>query len=293
MESDPVLADYILANYPEAFETDDSDKADDDEFIFGLHELEIQPKPYIQRKNAAKEWKKQQSKIKYERNIRPLKTFLRDPQREDGTRNSKRLRYHEGMIPGLLCGGDPRLGITSNQPESKTFLKTPWDLLHRELVRYRHSFESRVYNLTIHRDEDDEEGFEKHVVTPENVNRHPSLETIYCANFVRYHPGRPLRLPVEYINQDESIVLRRDGFIIPIQRFIECFVEDGVDIPECIEVECTGLAMKSVIRKDRLLIPDGVRLADKVINREDYVVGVVQGGGREEVEETNEEEAKS
>lgn len=289
MDADPAVAEYMLANYPDAFESDSTLEAEEDDYIFKLHPLEVREKPSDLRKEKAKERRKVEKATHYPRNIRPLRTYLRDENREDGTRNSKRLRYQDKMIPGLLCGGDPRLGIISNQPESKTWIKTPWNILHRELVRYRHNFESRVYELTVHRDCDDHEGFEKHIVTPENVNRHPILETIYCANFVRYHPGRPLSIPVQYVNQEESPVLRRDGFIIPIQRTIQCLVEDEVDIPEAIEVECTGLGPKSVIRKDRLIIPEGVRLSDRVLKRgNDLVIGVVQGGGRSE-DKTSEE----
>ena len=96
-----------------------------------------------------------------------------------------------------------------------------------------------------------------------------------------------------YINEEESPALKRDGFIIPIQRYIECFIEDGADIPEKLELECTGLRYKEVIRLDRIIVPDGVRFSDRVIKRgDDLVVGVVHGSSRdvEAAKSTDEEE---
>jgi ribosomal protein L25 (general stress protein Ctc) len=289
LDADPALADFFLANFPHAFARTErsagdilSDDDDIDVSTILLNPAEAEAvKRYDEKVRLRKERAASEKTMVYERNIRPLTTYRRDPQRDEGTRNSKRLRYHEGMIPGLLYGGDPNLDIYSHQPESKIFLKTEWKVLQRELDRYRHNFESRVYKLTVKDNmEDDAEG-RVHLVTPQNVQRHPLLETIYCANFLRYHPLRPLKIPIRYINVDESPALKRDAFMIPIQRFIECYVEDGADIPESIDLECAGLLMKQVARKDRLIIPDGVRMTKRTLKRgEDFIVGVVRGGLR-------------
>jgi hypothetical protein len=71
--------------------------------------------------------------------------------------------------------------------------------------------------------------------------------------------------------------LKRDGYIIPVSKHIECYVEDGVRIPDALEVECTGLALKDVIRMDRVIFPDGVRPTDRV-DIDNFVVGPVRGG---------------
>jgi predicted nucleotidyltransferase len=282
MEKDPELAAFIRANYPEAFESAVEGSADD-EINIDIDAL-LGRKPKV---TKSKQMERQQEMetgyakrvdIVYPRNIRPLHTYLRDPVREDGTRNSKKLRYHQGLIPGLLLGSNPDLGILSHAPQSKIFVKTPWPLLQRELDRYHRSFESRVYDLTVLESTDDDSGGTVHRVTPQNVQRHPVMGSIYCANFVRYHPGRPLKLPIRYINQEESAALKREGFIVPIKRYVECFVEDGVDIPENIDLECTGLRVKEVIRVGRIVIPDGVRISDRVRKLgDDFIIGVVYG----------------
>eukprot|EP00977_Amphora_coffeiformis_P030394 scaffold46660_cov199-Amphora_coffeaeformis.AAC.4 len=203
-------------------------------------------------------------------------------------------------IPGLLYGSDPTRGILSQQPESKTFVKTQWNLLERELDRYHRDIDARVYELTVLRDEDNEDDndeqqqqqqqqhsthpvMDPQLVVPANVQRHPVQSKLYCANFVRYHPGRPLKLPIAQINTEESPALKREGYLIPIERRIECWVDDGVDIPEAIELECTGLQFRDVVRMDRLVLPEGVHLTNRVKKRgREFIVAVVDGRARAE-----------
>lgn len=269
LESNQALADYVRANFPDAFEP--KDQAPSSAIPSGVRTVATS------RDIDGTETKEDE---KYARNIRPLFTYVRDPVLEEGTRAGKRLRA-TGMIPGLLYGGDPSLGIYSNQPESKTFVKTPWNILQGELDRYHHHFESRVYDLTLLEHPDDDSGGTVHRVIPRNLQRHPVESSIYCVNFCRYHAGRPIKIPIAYINEEESPALKRDGFILPIQRYIECFVEDHVDIPEALDLECTDLKFKDVIRLDRISLPDGVRLSDRVMKRgDDFILGVVFGKGR-------------
>jgi ribosomal protein L25 (general stress protein Ctc) len=205
-------------------------------------------------------------------NIRKLFTYKRH---EEGTRACDSLRDHF-YIPGILYGSDPTQGILSSDKSTRWLLKTPWTELQRELDRYHRKFESRVYDLTVLEDESDSVGT-VHRVLPRDVQRHPVLDTIYCANFLRYHAGRPIKIPLVYINKEESNALKRDGYIIPVNKHVECLIEDGVPIPEALEVECTGLEMKQVIRLDRVIFPDGVTPSRRV-NKETFIVGPVAGG---------------
>ena len=205
-------------------------------------------------------------------NIRTLHTYKRQV---EGTNASNRLRW-SNVIPGILQGSDPKSGILSNDPTSKVLLQTPWTELQRELDRYHRKFESRVYDLTVYENEEDTEGT-VHRVVPRNVQRHPVQGQIYCANYLRYHSGRPLKLPIVYVNMEESPALKRDGYIIPINKFVECIIEDGVPIPSHLELECTGVQIKEVLRLNRIEFPDGVRPSDRV-NVKDFVVGPVFGG---------------
>ena len=218
------------------------------------------------------------------RNIRPMMTYLRDEQTETNSRRSRSLRYH-CLVPGILYGGDPTRGILAHQKDSKMLCKTPWRLIQRELGRFHRNFESRVYALTVlQKDSNDQDMVymeQPELVLPANVQRHPVQEKVYCVNYVRYHANRPLKLPLVHVNQEESPALKRDGYLLPIERKIECFVEDGAPIPDALELECTGLQFKDVVRRDRLILPPGVRLSDRVLARgNDYIIAVCDGHGR-------------
>jgi large subunit ribosomal protein L25 len=202
-------------------------------------------------------------------NIRTLFTY---PRQVDGTNACRKLRWQNRMIPGIVYGST----IKNGGSEDKLMIKTPWSEVQRELDRYRRHFESRVYDVRLYQDPEDTEGI-THRVIPRSVQRHPVLGDIYSVNFLRYHAGRPLKIPIVYVNQEESPALKRDGYIVPVNRYVQCIVEDGVPIPERLELDCTGIQIKEVIRIDRLEFPDGVRPSDQV-NVKDFVVGPVYGG---------------
>ena len=258
VENSPEILEYLEANFPESF-------LDNDQEI--LRSSSEGPSEITD-----------DADVHYHRNIRPISCFSRDV---DGSPSSRYLRRNK-MVPGILYGSDPTQGILSTQPHSKLLVQTEVRELQRELDRYHHHIESRVYDLTVFEHPEATEGT-VHRVIPANLQRHPVHGSqIYCLNYLRYHAGRPIKLPISYANEEESPALKRDGFIVPIQRYIECFVEDGVDIPEKLELECTGLKLKEVIRTDRMVLPHGVRFSDRVLQRgREFIIGVVFGRRRD------------
>lgn len=276
------------------------------------------------------------------RNIRPLVTYLREPGREEGSRQCYKLR-NPGvndpwlpLVPGILHGSDPFQNIVSVDRSSKILVKTPWFEIQRELDRYHYgitgSFVNRVYALTVfpgdeahldhhrtrqpkdtttyHVDDDTNEliatpgsprptppprtpveGMENILVIPADLQMHPVSHSTYCLNFIRYHPNKPIKIPIRTVNEEESPTLKRGGFLALVNRFIECLVEDGTPIPECIELECTGLKLKEVVRRGRLIVPEGVTIHPRV--PEDYLMGTVfgaRGGSDEEDDDAQGEE---
>jgi ribosomal protein L25 (general stress protein Ctc) len=278
LHDNPALEEYIRANFPDAF-VENSEESEVNHVINYKRETGM-PRSSEGLKTSL------ESEYTFPLNIRPLRTVLRDPTMEEGTRSCRRLRKEEGVIPGLIYGSDPNLGLFSYQPESKILVKTPSSVLQTELDRFGHHVESRVYDLTLY--DESNNVLSVHRVVPRDLQRHPvHASVLYCVNFCRYHPGRPIEIPITYLNEEESPALKRDGFILPIKRFIECFVEDGAPIPEKLELECTGLRYKDVVRKDRIVLPDGVRFSDRVVKRGDeLIIGVVFGKGRGLMDDT-------
>jgi hypothetical protein len=218
------------------------------------------------------------------------------------------------LIPGIVHGSDPTSGILSVDHSSKLLVKTPWFEIQRELDRYHPNFESKVYALTIYSEEDCNVAYHKSkqnvpppefkvcqetmtiteipppppptlkqrtplvenmLVLPADLQMHPVDHAAFCLNYIRYHPEKPIKLPIRTVNEEESPAMKRGGFLAFANKKIECLVEDGAVIPEFIPLECTGLRQKDVVRRDRLVLPEGVSIHPRV--REDFLVGSVFG----------------
>lgn len=134
------------------------------------------------------------------------------------------------------------------------------------------------------------EGMENLLVIPSDLQLHPIQHTTYCLNFIRYHPNKPIKIPIRRINEEESPAIKRGGFLLMTNRFIECLVDAEAPIPECIDLECTGLRQKDVVRRERLIIPEGVTVHPRVADN--YLIGTVYGsrGSADDESETSEEE---
>lgn len=272
LDNDPDLAAYFAANFPERPPS-----------LEQYHHEQEKQESFAAL--SAVEHKEEEALRKL--NIRPLFCHPRDKETEEGSRVCRRIREYDRMIPGLLYGQHP--ASTVGVKDNRIFVKTPLSEIQREHDRYFHHFTSRVYNLTIRDPESSDIISQEHVV-PSDFNMHPVLNKAYCVNYLRYHPGRVLRIPVQYINQEESPALKRGGFIIPINKYVKVLVEDGVAIPESIELDCTGARIKEQMRLDRLIIPDGVRVC-KSIDKESFLIGPVFGKGIKSDDEDEDDEA--
>lgn len=271
LEKDPVLAEYFAVNFPDyGKDADEIEKAE--KVLVDAFGTPI-PMPTIKNRDIDLE-----EVNSYPLNIRPMVAYSRDLESEEGTKKCYKLREEQNLIPGILYGGDPtaKPPIQSGDDSSKLLIKTPWDQIQRELDRFTyHNFESRVYNLTVYENEEDEVGV-VHQVIPSDVQHHPAQKKVYCVNYLRYFPGRPIKIPIVYINEDESAAMKRGGFVVPVNRHVSCVIEEGVDIPEAIELDLAGATLKEVVRIDRLIFPDGVK-PSKRVHKEKFLVGTIFG----------------
>lgn len=298
LENNPSLQEYFAANFPNEFGKEQDDDDDNDENVFEIDGILMTiGSPPIEVRNEEKK-KKQDTVGKIDimaqscdlaRNIRPMVSYKRDVRREEGSRQCRVLRDTTHMIPGNVYGSDPTRGILSNDASSRILIKTPMRFIQREMDLFTyHNFGSRVYDLTIFENEDDTEGT-VHRVIPRDVQHHPIQHNkLYCCNYLRYFPGKPIDIPIVYINEEESPAMKRGGFIAPFNRRIQCIVEDGVKIPEAIELDCSGVLLKDVLRRDRLIFPDGVTPGHKA--KESFLIGTVFG--RRLDQESDEEDAE-
>ncbi len=305
LENNPALQEYFAANFPEEFGKEQG--ADDDEDVFEIDGImmKIGSPPQGAKKEEQKRGGKgaggagasagahvditaQQCDLSL--NIRPMVSYKRDLETEEGSRKCQVLRDTSNMIPGIIYGSDPTKGIFSRDSSSRTLIKTPNRFIQREMDLFTyHNFGSRVYDLTLFEDEDDTEGT-VHRVMPRDVQHHPIQHSkLYCCNYLRYFPGKPIDIPIVYINEEESPAIKRGGFIAPFNRYVPCIVEDGVKIPEAIELDCTGTLLKDVLRRDRLIFPDGVTPSHKA--KESFLIGTVFGRRVDQVAAVDEEQS--
>ena len=110
------------------------------------------------------------------------------------------------------------------------------------------------------------------------MQTHPVRNEVLCLNYLRYWPGRVLKVPLKYSMIDESPALKRGAFILAQNRFVDVTVDDGSDIPDFVEVDCTDLKLKDKVRRDRLILPEGCNWGRKVGG--DFLVGSVFGRAR-------------
>jgi len=263
LESNKHLASFFEINFPE-----------EDDISYCFHRNGGGGDASLEQQSQQKEQKELRMPIDY--NIREIFCFRRYV---DGSRICRRLRYHK-LIPGVLYGGDPTKNIHSNS-DSKVLVLTPHNEIHRERDRWGRYFSSRVYDLTVYPSKEEKEaGVEGEVVRviPQDVQIHPIKNNVYCVNYLRYFPGRPIAIPIKYVNEEESPILKRGGFIVPINRQLKCVIDDGVPIPEYLELDCTGAKSKEKLGLSRIAIPEGVKLV-KDINTTTWFHGSVFGKG--------------
>lgn len=91
-------------------------------------------------------------------------------------------------------------------------------------------------------------------------------------NFLRYTPGKRVRIPVDFINMDQSTDIRRGCTLLRVNKFVEC-VCDG-EIPEKIVIDVSTVSKGDVIRLTSTMLPPRVRPSKTVPL--DYVLAVVQ-----------------
>jgi len=197
-----------------------------------------------------------------------------------GSNKVRRLRQ-AGRVPGVIYGLD------EDQNVVKIMITMDEKLILGEMRSKGKSFESTIYELHVKEGGDVGAGevgavgtgrTQKHIVTPRQLQVNPLTEKPMSLNFIKYWPGTRMRIPVEFINADQSVDLRRGSFLITVNKFIECICD--MEIPKSLVVDLTGTVKGDVLKLNHIVFPPGVKPSKNVPT--DFVVGVVRssrGGG--------------
>ncbi len=195
-----------------------------------------------------------------------------------GSRKSRELRS-QNLVPGVLYGVDDDRNVL------KTMVTIDSKLLMKEIETRGSSFENTVYELTM----EGENGNTKHLVTPRQT-QFSSCKLLACfvdpqmiillavtgkplsVNFLRYIPGNRLRIPIDFVNADQSLDLRRGCYIVRVNKSIECVCDD--EVPQSVTLDLSSAQKGDVFRLNALKLPPKVRPAKTVAP--DFVVCVVK-----------------
>lgn len=98
-------------------------------------------------------------------------------------------------------------------------------------------------------------------------------------NFLRHRPNNRLKIPIEFVNADQSADLKRGCFLFRVNKFLECICEG--EVPSSIELDLTGAIKGQVFRinSPALKLPPKVRPSPYVPS--DFVLGIIKTPARD------------
>ena len=173
--------------------------------------------------------------------------------RSTSSRGSNNVLRKQGMVPGILYGGEEKNELISI---SKKHLK---NLLDQE------NFLSKVIKIKIQDKEID--------VLPREVSFDVVTDEPIHVDFLRMVAGRKiiLEIPVRFINNDQSPGLKRGGVLNIVRRKVELKCPTG-NIPKELVVDLEGLDIGASIKISAIKLPENVT---PTITGRDFVIATV------------------
>ena len=188
-------------------------------------------------------------------------------QERGNTRKNQRLRDN-GRLPGVLYGVDEDKNVV------KVNLTVDAKSVARELRELGESIENTIYELKLTDDRTGE--VSTHTVLPRQIPLHPLADTPMSVNFLKYWPGQFVRIPLSYINEDQSVDLKRGCFLLRTSWYLECIVDsaDPAHMPKSLDVDLAGTLKGDALRLEHVVFPPYVRPSHRV--PEDFVAAVIK-----------------
>ena len=187
-------------------------------------------------------------------------------------KGAARQSRRDGNVPGIVFGGDA-------EPLP---IEIPFNKLFKMLKAGR--FKSTLFNLKV-------EGHDDVRVICRDVQRHvvKDLPTHFDLMRLRRTSKINLYIPVEFINQDTCVGIKRGGTLTIVRPEVELVVTAG-DIPDKIVVDLADKAIGDVITISGVDLPSG---AKPTIDR-DFVIANIAApkgiGGGDDAEDTSDED---
>ncbi len=185
-------------------------------------------------------------------------------------KGAARSARREGMVPGVVFGGEA-------EPLA---IQIPFNVLLKKLKAGK--FKSTLWNLKV-------EGHDDVRVICRDVQRDvvKDLPTHFDLMRLRRTSKINLYIPVEFINEEECVGLKRGGVLTVVRAEVELMVTAG-DIPEKLTVDLTGKAIGDVIHISDVVLPEG---AKPTIDRDFVIANISAPSGLKAADDEAEEEA--
>lgn len=175
------------------------------------------------------------------------------------------------LVPGVVFGGDV----------DPLAIQIPYNELLKKLKAGR--FKSTLFNLKV-------EGHDDVRVICRDVQRDivKDLPTHFDLMRLRRTSKINLFIPVEFINEEECVGLKRGGVLTVVRAEVELVVTAG-DIPEKLTVDLAGKAIGDVIHISDVTLPQGSK---PTIDRDFVIANVAAPSGLKSADDEAEDEAE-
>ncbi len=172
----------------------------------------------------------------------------------------------EGKVPAIIYGG--------KGGEQSISLSTK-ELTHEVMKGH---FSSKIVNLSV-------DGKSIHVL-PREVQLHPVNDEVLHADFMRVSDSTKIvvEVPVNFLNQDECLGMKRGGVLNVVRRNIELLCS-AKNIPSQIDVDLAHLEIGDSVHVSSIKLPTG---AEPTITDRDFTIATIAGRMAEVEEETEE-----
>jgi len=158
-------------------------------------------------------------------------------------------------------------GIGEDGASDRQLLSVATRDLEKEMRTRGVTIENTLFELNV-------EG-ETHVVLPRQIQmRTGRSSAVVSVNFLRFHRGMLVDIPLRYVDADDNPYLRRGGFLHRVNNgYAKCYC-DTFDIPTHLNVSIAKGGKDHVLRIDDIQLTEGLRLKPP---RGPGVIAVIQG----------------
>lgn len=94
----------------------------------------------------------------------------------------------------------------------------------------------------------------------------------FSVNFLIRKPSNVLRIPIDFVNEDQNQDLKRGSYVVRINQFLECTC-DG-EVPRNLTIDLGNAPRGAVFNMTHLKLPPNVRPAKSVPL--DFVICIIK-----------------